>query len=403
MIDVKKIQADFAPMPAGPYLDSAATSLTPTSVLIAVDEYYKSYRANVHRGMFKEAIRATDEYEKVRTSVAAFIGAADSKEVMFTAGATDASNMLLRMLEESGKLKGKTNIVTTEMEHHGALVPMQQLALRTHVALRTIPIKMNGLELDYATGEGLIDSETAIVSIILASNVTGTINDVRRIADIAHKHGAIVVVDATAAMGHIPVHAHDLDADALYFSGHKMFAPTGVGVLWVALPLLASLSPSQFGGHMIAHVENDESTWAPIPERFEAGTKNISGVIGLGAALRYIEQIGIDEIHAHCAMLAFYAIHKLEQIPGIQVFSPCDGAKNVGIVSFAAVWAHPHDIADVLAREDIAVRPGHHCAMPLHAALKTPATIRASFHIYNTKADVDALILSLEKSRQIFI
>ncbi len=405
MIDITQIRKDFPQYTGNTgepfvYLDNAATSLAPISVLDAVDVYYKTYRANVHRGIFTEAVRATEAYENVRTKVAAFIGAASPKEVIFTAGATDSSNMLVRMLEESLMLKGKKNIVTTAMEHHGAFVPLQQLTKRTSAELRIIPIL--GLELDYVKAEELIDEETGIVSVILASNVTGAINDVRRIVSVAHQHGAVVLVDATAAMGHMLVSAGLLGADALYFSGHKMFAPTGVGVLWVKTELLETLTPSQFGGHMIAHVGNSKSEWAPIPERFEAGTKNIGGVIGLGAAIDYLNQFPLADIRKHTAMLAFYAIHKLEQIEGVHVFASCDSAKNIGIVSFSADFAHPHDIADILARDAVAVRAGHHCAMPLHEALGAPATIRASFHVYNTKADVDALVEGVKKAQQIF-
>ncbi len=407
MIDTTQIRKDF-PQYADDanrpfcYLDNAATSLTPTCVLEDVDAYYKTYRANVHRGIFREAARATEAYENVRTKVATFIDAASPKEVIFTAGATDSSNMLVRMLEASGRIRGKANIVTTEAEHHGALVPLQELALRAHTQMRIVTIDEATFHLDYKKAEEFIDENTAIVSVVLASNVTGAINDVRRIADIAHRHGAIVLVDATAAMGHIPVSVRLLGADALYFSGHKMFAPTGVGVLWVKSELLETLPPSSFGGHMVSRVTSETAEWAPVPERFEAGTKNIGGVIGLGRAIDYIVGISLSEIHKHNAMLAFYAIHTLEQIEGVKVFSPCDPEKNIGIVSFTCDFAHPHDVAEILARDNVAVRPGHHCAMPLHEALGAPATIRASFHVYNTKADVDALVEGVKKAQQIF-
>ncbi len=402
MIDIDNIRKYFPQLKNGAmhYLDSAATSLTPVSVIRAVDEYYFDYRANVHRGLFKEALRASERYEGARRTIASFLGATSASEVIFTAGATDSSNMLVRMLEESGKLEGKTNIVSSVMEHHSALVPLQQLAKRSSRELRLIPL--SGLELNYEKAEELIGGDTAIVSIILASNVTGMINDVKRIADIAHLHGAIVLVDVTAAMSHIPVNAEALGADALYFSGHKMFAPTGVGALWVKLSLLETLNPSMFGGHMIARVGNDDATWATIPERFEAGTKDIGGVIGLAAAIDVIRDIDVNVIHAHCGMLASTLIRKLDRIPGIHVFADGAVAKNAGSVSFTADWAHPHDIAEILARDSVAVRPGHHCAIPLHTAFMIPATIRASFHIYNTTADVDALLESLMKAKEIF-
>jgi cysteine desulfurase/selenocysteine lyase len=261
---------------------------------------------------------------------------------------------------------------------------------------------LSGLELDYAKAEELITTDTALVSVMLASNVTGVVNDVRRIADLAHKKGAIMVVDATAAMGHFPVNVGELGCDALYFSGHKMMAPTGVGVLWMARALQEKLTPASFGGHMIESVDRKSATWGPIPERFEAGTKNIAGVIGLGAAIDYLNNLNLALIHRHLGMLAFMAVQKLEQIDGVKVYSPCDPTKNSGIVSFAADWAHPHDIADILARDRIAVRPGHHCAEPLHHALGVPATVRASFHVYNTKDDVEALVEGVKKARGIF-
>lgn len=389
------------------YLDAAATSLTPRAVLDAEIEYYTHYRANVHRGLFPAAMRATNRYEEARRKVARWIGATDTKEVILNSGATESSNTIIRMLEETFGWDlldedgaERSHIVTTVMEHHAALVPIQELARRTGMALRSIPL--NGLELDMELAEHLIDNRTALVSLILASNVTGMINDVRRIADLAHKYGAIVVLDATAAAGHIPMNVQELGADALYFSGHKMMAPTGIGVLWVRLALLEKLQPVLFGGHMIAHVEQERATWAPIPERFEAGTKNIAGAIGLGVAVDYLSALGMGNVHRHCATLAFEAIHRLEQIPQVRVYSSCDPTKNIGIVSFSAEWAHPHDIAEILAREQIAVRAGHHCAEPLHHALGVPATVRASFHVYNTKEDVIALVKGVQKARQIF-
>ena len=402
--DIETIRNDFVELNDGTYhyLDTAATSLTPRPVLDAVNAYYETYRANVHQGMFDEALKATASYEEGRQSIAQFICAPSAKEVIITSGATEASNMLFRMLEESGVLSGdnKKNLVTTTMEHHSTFLPLERLARRMHKELRVIPLL--GHALDYEKAETLITHETALVVVMLASNVTGMINDVRRIADLAHAHGAQVVVDATACAGHIPINVTSLGADALYFSGHKMFAPTGVGALFVTMPLLLRLEPSIFGGHMVARIEGETPVWSQIPERFEAGTKNISGVIGLGRAIAYINEIGLDRIRKHTAMLACYTIHKLEQIPGIRVYSSCDGEKNIGIVSFSCDFAHPHDVADILANDRVAVRPGHHCAILLHDALGVPATTRASFHIYNTRADADALILGVKKARNIF-
>lgn len=401
-MDVKNIRKDFPQLKDDVYhyLDAAASSLTPNSVLDTVDDYYQNYRANVHRALFKEAVTATEKYEEARKKVAEFIGANDPEEIIFTSGATESSNMLVRTLEESRVFKSGGDIVTTEMEHHGALVPLQQLARRNKLELKFISLEEFGL--DYTVAEQLITERTALVSVMLASNVVGTVNDVCRIARIARGRGAIVVVDATAAVGHIPVDVRKLDCDALYFSGHKMMAPTGVGVLWVKKSLLEKLEPSSFGGHMIASVLKEGAKWAPLPERFEAGTKNISGVIGLGAAIEYLDGIGIEKIHEQVSEVTTYAIAKLEEIIGVRVLAEHDTAKNIGIVSFVCDFAHPHDIAEILARDSVAVRPGHHCAMPLHEALGVSATTRASFHTYNTKGDVDALIEGLKKAKELF-
>ena len=412
MIDVKQLQKirDDFPQLDGPdyhYLDAAATSLTPQSVLDAVIDYYTHYRANVHRGLFDEAVMATKKYEAVRAKVAKFLNAKDEKEIIFNSGATESSNVVVRMFEESFKWEEEEkNIVTTEMEHHASLIPIQQLAQRVGLNLEHIPLSLatpGSFGLDYDAAEKLINEKTVIVSVMLASNVLGTVNDVRRIAKKAHQHGAVMIVDATAAAGHIPIDVEALDCDVLYFSGHKMMAPTGVGVLWVRQQLLEKLNPAAFGGHMISDVGAKRSTWAPIPERFEAGTKNIAGVIGLGAAIDYLERLGVGRIHEHVRELTAYAIARLEELPDVKVFAEHDVSKNIGIVSFVADWAHAHDIAEILSRDRVAVRAGHHCTIPLHGALKVQATTRASFHIYNSKEDVDALVEGLKKARAIFI
>ncbi len=403
MIDSKKIRNDFPQLNGvdNHYLDSAATSLTPQSVLDVVIDYYTHSRANVHRGLFPEAIRATDLYEDARKKVAAFINA-EPDEIIFTSGATESSNMLVRMIDESLNFTDEEdkNIVTTVMEHHGALIPLQEFAFRRGIPIFSIPLQ--GTELDYQKAEEMITDNTILVSAMLASNVTGAINDVARIAAIREKHHTLMVVDATAAVGHIPVDVKKLGCDALYFSGHKMFAPTGVGVLWAKKEVLERMKPTTFGGHMVAHMEEGRGTWADIPERFEAGTKNIAGVIGLGAAIDYLQHIGVEHIHAYVQELTAYCISRLGEIPGVTIVAEQDVTKNVGIVSVSCAWAHPHDIAEILARDHVAVRAGHHCAIPLHAALGIDASVRASFHVYNTKEDVDALIIGLEKARVIF-
>lgn len=237
---------------------------------------------------------------------------------------------------------------------------------------------------------------------MLASNVIGTVNDIARLATLSHAKGALMITDATAGVGHIPVDVQELGVDMLFFSGHKLLAPTGVGVLWMKSEFASKLSPSEFGGHMINEVTLTDASWAESPTKFEAGTKDIGGVIGLGEAVRYVDTIGVEAIHAHTSALAEYAIAGLSKITGITIYAQRDMARNVGMVSFTAEWAHPHDIGEIVARDNVAIRAGHHCAMPLHCELKIKGTARVSFHLYNTKEDVDALVTAVEKARVVF-
>ena len=402
MLDITTIRRDFPQYKDADYhfLDSAASSLTPTQVIEAMNAYYINDKSNVHRGLYGAAVRATERYEQVRSKVAQFIGA-DTNEIIFTSGATEAMNMLVRSIEASLDLHEGIEIVTTLAEHHSALVPLQELAKRKKLTLKHIPLDREGA-LDMRAAEEMINVKTRLVCLALVSNVTGQIHDVAQIARLAHAQGALLICDATAAVSHIPVNVELLGVDALYFSAHKMLGPTGVGVLYLSRVLGETLAPSIFGGDMVDTVSKDEATWAAMPTKFEAGTKNIGGIYGLGAAITYLNKFTIDDIHKHCATLAFAAIHKLEQIEGVKVYSPCDPVKNVGMVSFTADWAHPHDIAEVLARDNVAVRPGHHCAQPAHAALEIPSSVRASFHLYNNMADVDALVAAVKKAKEIF-
>lgn len=400
MIERATIEKLFPQLQDGThYLDSAASSLTPEAVLSAMDEYYRHHRANIHRGIYKESVDASMLYDAARAKVADMI-CAKHDEVIFTSGATAASNMFVRMLEESGMMKSGGNIVTSIMEHHATLVPLQQLALRKGMEVRFIEMK-NGV-LDLSSLDRLIDENTAIVSVMLVSNVLGTINPIKEIRERARACRALMLTDATAALGHIAVDVQDLDVDALWFSGHKMFGPTGVGALWVKEDLLARLSPSVFGGDMVVKVTKTEAQWAPIPTRFEAGTPNIAGVIGLSPAIDLIGSIGIGEIHQHNALLASSLAEELRGLSNVTVHSSHKDAQNVGTVAFSIAGVHSHDIAQVLADRKIAVRAGHHCAMPLHTALGVSATTRASFHIYNAKADVAALLHAVKHVITIF-
>ena len=383
------------------YLDNAATSQTPRVVLDAMEAYYTDYRANIHRGSYEEGEVASAAYEEARGKVAHFIGA-DPREVVFTSGATASSNMLVSMLEHSNIVRAGDEIVTTVMEHHSSLIPLQELANRQNFAVNYIGLTYGELRLDYEAAEKLITPKTKIVSVMLASNVTGAVNDVARIAEMAHKVGALVICDATAAVGHMPVVVKKLGVDFLYFSGHKMCGPTGIGVLWGRGELLEKLAPSVYGGGIVDEVTLEKATWRGVPARFEAGTPNIAGAIGLGAAVDYLENIGLENIREHSMALTKEAITRLEEVKGVRVIAEKEATKNIGIVSFVVEGIHPHDVAEILGREAVAVRAGHHCAMPFITALGVPATVRASFYLYNTMEDIEALVAGVKKAKEIF-
>jgi cysteine desulfurase/selenocysteine lyase len=385
------------------YLDTAASSLTPRSVLDAMEEYYRGYRANVHRGIYAESVRATNAYEGARTKIAQFIGALP-REVIFTPGSTHSANMIVRMLEESFEWKEGERILTTVAEHHGTLVPLQEFAARRKLALEYLDLTKDRLSFavqGYPLDQGVpLNEGVRVVSLILASNVTGTRYPVEEFAKKAKEAGALVITDATAAVGHVPVDVRTLGVDALWFSGHKMLGPTGIGVLWVKDELLSKLRPSIFGGGMIEKVSKVSSTWAGIPERFEAGTPNIAGAIGLGAAAEYLSAIGIENVGQHVSGLAASAIGALSALPGVRVLSPVEN--NVGIVSFVVDDVHPHDVGQILANHGVAVRTGHHCAMPLHEALGVKASTRASFYVYTTEEDIVALVEAVREAQKTF-
>ena len=384
------------------YLDTAATSQTPQVVLDAMDAYYTKFRANIHRGLYEVGEDASVAYDNARTKVAQFIGA-EQREVIFTAGATASSNMLVSMLENSGIVKEDDEIVTTAMEHHASLIPLQEFAKRHNVDLKHIPLAEDSVALDYSVIEKFITNKTKMVSVMLASNVTGIINDVARIAEVAHKVGALVICDATAAVGHMSVDVKSLGADFVYFSGHKMCGPTGIGVLWGRAEVLEKLQPGVYGGGTVEEVTLARATYRGVPERFEAGAPNIAGAIGLGAAVDYLEKVGAESIREHSVMLAEKAIISLEEVPGVRVIAERDTTKNVGIVSFTVEGIHPHDVADILDKEGVAIRAGHHCAMPLVTdALGLSAVARASFYFYNTTDDIDALVRGIKKAQEIF-
>lgn len=381
------------------YLDNAASSLTPNSVIDAVQDYYQNYRANTHRGLYKEAEKATEKFEEARSTVAKFIGA-ESGEIVFCSGATLASNILFSSLEETVMYKKGDEILTTIVEHHAMLLPLQRLAKHKNMKIQHVPYTK-----EYTVDEVAllqhITKKTKIVAITLASNVLGCVTVIPTIVEKADAVGALVIVDGTAIVGHAPIDVSKLGVDYMFFSGHKMCGPTGTGVLYGKKDILKDLEPAILGGGMIDDVTLTDATWADSPQRFEAGTQNIAGVIGLMNAVDYLNSIGVKTIQSHCRELVAYALEKLGAIHGVKTFS-APPEKNVGIVSFVLEGIHPHDIAEILGKRGIAVRAGHHCALPLHKELGVSATVRASFYIYNSKADIDALIRGIEDVQKVF-
>jgi cysteine desulfurase/selenocysteine lyase len=382
------------------FLDSSSTSQTPTPVLDAMDEYYRNYRANSRRGQYSISERAESMYESARKEVAAFIGA-DAREVIFTAGATASANLAVYALLNSEIFSEGDEIVTTIMEHHSLFIPIQKLAKRKKLVLRIIPMTEN-LELDYVAVEKLMNEKTKLVAFIGVSNVTGTINDMARLCKMARKAGAYSLVDATQAVGHMDIDVKKIDCDLLFFAGHKMCGPIGIGALYGKLEVLENLEPGFYGGGTVEEVTLDEVRFAPVPHKFEAGTPNIGGAIGLGAACKYLSEIGLEAIQKHTEELTAYAFLKLESISGVKLYSMKDPKKNAGVVSFTVQGVHPHDVGEILSRRNIATRGGHHCAQPLLKTLGVPALSRASFYLYSSKEDIDALALGITETVKVF-
>lgn len=380
------------------YLDSAASSQKPVSVIEAVKRYYELDNANVHRGVHTLGSRATDAYEGAREKVKRFIGARFAEEIIFTRGTTTAINLVASSYARSVCKEGD-EIVITPMEHHSNLIPWQQVAKATGATLKYIPLQPDGT-IRIEDAEATITSRTKMVAIVYVSNVLGVINPVKRIAEIAHRHGAKILVDGAQSTPHMKVDVQDLDCDFYAFSGHKMCAPTGIGALYGKKELLEKMEPVEFGGEMIDFVDLYESTWKELPWRFEGGTPIIAGAVGLGAAIDFLEDIGLDAIHKHEQQLAAYAYDKLSAIDGLVIYGP--KTERGGLVTFNLDDVHPHDVATVLDAEGIAIRAGHHCAQPLMRWLKVSATARASFYLYNTEEEVDRLAAALRKTKEYF-
>ena len=404
MIDVEKIRKDFPildqivndePLV---YLDNAATTQKPKAVLEAVNRYYQEDNANVHRGVHTLAERATASYEGARETVRRFINASSTKEVLFTRGTTTGLNWIGRFAEEI--LEEGDEVLISIMEHHSNILPWQEACRKTGAKLVYAYLKDGGLDLEDFRKK--LTNRTKFVSIAHASNVLGVINPIQELAQLAHEKGSIVVVDGAQSVPHMKIDVQTLDADFFVFSGHKMAGPTGIGVLYGKEQYLNQMSPVEFGGEMIDFVYEQSATWKELPWKFEAGTPNMAGAIGLAAAIDYLEAIGMDAIERHEQDLIAYVFPKLQAIEGLKIYGSQDLAKRSGVISFNLGDLHPHDLATALDYEGVAVRAGHHCAQPLIQYLEVPATARASFYLYNTKEDCDKLIEALIKTKEFF-
>ena len=397
MFDVKNIRKDFPIFAEQPdnfvYLDSSATTLKPQSVIDAVAGYYSKYSANVHRSIYSIGEEATAEYEGSRTKVANFINS-DSKSIIFTRGTTESINLVAYTWARKN-IKVGDEILLTEMEHHSNLIPWQLCAQETGAILKHIPFNEDGT-LDLSEPEKWFTHKTKLVAVIHQSNVFGTVNPIKDIIKMAHDVGAIVLVDAAQSVPHQTVDVQDMDCDFLAFSGHKMLGPTGVGVLYGKPELLEAMPPFLGGGEMIRTVSLNDSTWNDIPWKFEAGTPNIAQAIGLGAAIDYINKIRLEKIHEYEQELLNYALEKMQEIPGINIYGAAQ--KRGAVISFNVENIHPHDLAQFLDNDGIAIRAGHHCAQPIMKKLGVSATGRASFYVYNSKEDVVLLCESIEKT-----
>ncbi|MFC1435105.1 cysteine desulfurase [Streptacidiphilus sp. N1-3] len=386
------------------YLDSAATSQKPRQVLDAMNEYYEQHNANVHRGVHVLAEEATALYEGARDKVAAFINAPSRDEVIFTKNASESLNLVANMLgwaDEPYRVDAESEIVITEMEHHSNIVPWQLLSQRTGAKLKWFGLTDDG-RLDLSNIDEIITEKTKVVSFVLVSNILGTINPAEAIVRRAQDVGALVVVDASQAAPHMPLDVQALEADFVAFTGHKMLAPTGIGVLWGRQELLEDLPPFLGGGEMIETVSMSSSTYAPAPHKFEAGTPPISQAIGLGAAIDYLNAIGMENVAAHEQQIVEYAVRRLQEVPDLKIIGPPTAEGRGAAISFTLGDIHPHDVGQVLDEQGIAVRVGHHCARPVCLRYGIPATTRASFYLYSTEAEVDALIEGLHHVRNFF-
>ena len=400
MLDTTAIRKDFPILSREVYgkplvyLDNAATSQKPTQVIQALVEFYEKYNSNIHRGVHALSMEATDRYEEARQKCADFIGSPSTTGVVLVRNTTEAINLVAQTWARSNIGPGD-EILISEMEHHSNLVPWQKVAQDQGATLRFMPLTQEQT-IDLSDLDNLLTSRTKLLTLNHMSNVLGTINPVKQLIEAAHRVGARVLVDGAQSVPHLKVDVKDLDCDFLAYSGHKMLGPTGIGVLYVKEEVIEDMEPFLRGGEMVRQVWDDRATWNDLPLRFEAGTPNIADTIALGAAIDYLDALGMDNVREHEIAITEYALNAFQELEEVKVFGPRDMTQRGGIISFYCDFVHPHDIGTMLDREGIAIRTGHHCAMPLMGKLSVPATARASFYIYNTEEEVDLLVSTVK-------
>ena len=404
MLDVQRVRADFPALHQTVhgrplvYLDNAATTQKPRQVIEALDRYYRSDNANVHRGVHALSERATAAYEAAREKVREFLNARWAQEIVFVRGTTEGINLVAQSWGRRN-LRPDDEVIITETEHHSNIVPWQMLCGQTGAQLRVVPVEDNGV-LSAERYAQILGQRTRLVAVSHCSNALGTINPVKRMISQAHEVGALVLVDGAQAVAHLPVDVHDLDCDFYAFSGHKLYGPTGIGVLYAKKALLQEMPPYQGGGEMVKHVSFDRTSYLDPPLRFEAGTPDIAGAIGLGAAIDYVDALGSEAIGRHERELLLQATAAISGIPGLRIIGTAP--EKTGILSFVLDGVHAHDVGTILDMQGVAVRVGHHCAMPVMQRYCVPATARASFALYNTREEVDALVAGIYRAKEVF-
>ena len=408
MFDVEKIRQDFPILSRKVYdkpliyLDNAATTQKPRQVIEALVEYYECYNANVHRGVHALSQEATERYEEARAKVARFIGADSANEIIWTRNASESLNLVAYTWAEENIVEGD-EILVTPYEHHSNLVPWQKVARDKGAKLRVLPMLEDDNSLDMSRVDEFITQRTKLLAVVHMSNGIGIVNPVRELVDKARAVGATVLIDATQSAPHMPVDVKDLDCDFLTLSGHKMLGPTGIGALYGKMEILESMEPFMRGGEMVLEVWYDRATWNDVPMKFEAGTPNIADAIGFGAAIDYLDDLGMENVRAHEIALSTHALKAFKELEeDVDIFGPRDPEQRGGIISFHSDIVHPHDLGTFLDRDGIAVRTGHHCTMPLMRELGVVATARASYYLYNTEEEIDALVDSVKRALRYF-